>query len=271
MSTPVIIGLAAVFFVLGILFIIKRASSEEEGAIPISSPKEIAELKSSFIPSGEKGSPSLSKVIGEASRGGPNNQSEMDELNQKNEQLKESIEALKKENQRIKNSQLEKIKTVEESIAAIQKENERLLPNHQLIDELKVKGESFEKRCVENKAQQQELRELIRILESENDELVKSQKFGIDQSEFKVFNTRLEIAIASIESLKGENRDLQRLNQDLKNDFEKTKEHNARLTEKESIMEYELSKNRAQNLGLEKICEDFKEQIENLTTTALDK
>jgi len=67
--------------------------------------------------------------------------------------------------------------------------------------------------------------------------------------------------------VKGENKGLQGFNQGLKNDFEKTKEHNAHLIEKERFMEFELSKNRAQALGLEKICEDFKVQIETLTAT----
>jgi len=279
MSIPVIIGIAAVFVVLGILFIIKGSSSEEEHAVPISNPKEIEAFKNSFNPSGEKGSSGLkggmlsditssngSKEAGVPSSSGLNKKSDINELAQKNEQLEQNLQMLKRENQQIKNSQLEKIKVLEGDIANIQREKERLLPNHQLIDELKEKGETFEKRCAENKVQQEELRELVRILESEKDELMTSQKSGVDESEFQALSSRLENSIATIESLKGENRNLQQLNQDLKNDFEKTKEHNTHLIEKESIVEYELSKNRAQNVGLEKICEDFKVQIERMSS-----
>jgi len=172
---------------------------------------------------------------------------------------------LKRENQKIKDSQLEEIKVLEGKISNIQGEKERLLRDHRLIDELKVKGELAEKRHAENKIQQDELRKFISTLESEMGELIKAQKLGVDRSEFQMLTNRLESSIATIESLKGKNKGLQGSNQGLQNDFERTKEYNAHLIEKERFMEFELSKNRAQALGLEKICEDFKIQIETLT------
>ncbi len=51
-------------------------------------------------------------------------------------------------------------------------------------------------------------------------------------------------------------------NEDSVRNFEKMKEFNEHLLEKEKILQYELTKARAQNLGLEKVCEEFKDQIE---------
>jgi chromosome segregation ATPase len=252
--------------------------------VPISNPREIEELKSSFLPSQAKdmseGQVGVSLKMGPTDlsndprallSGRSDKQAEIKELAQKNEQLEQKLEALTSENQKIKESQLEKVKFLEEQLAIIQKEKERLLPNRQLLDGLKEKGELFEKRYAENKIQQEELRTFIRTLESEKKELMQSQKLGADKSELDALSHRLESSIAAIEALKGENKDLQRFNQDLKNDFEKTQEYNTHLIEKEKLMEYELSKNRAQTLGLEKICEDFKVQIESLTAITSGK
>ncbi len=281
MSITAFIGLAAVFFILGILFIVKGTSSQEDNAIPISSPEEIEELKSTFLPPEPKESPAaqeemlpntvstnLTKDPGATSPIGLNQRSEINELTQKNKQLEEDFQVLKQENQEIKNSHLEAIKILEGKISSIQGEKEQLLTDHKLVDELKVKGELAEKRHAENKIQQDELRKFISTLESEMEELIRVQKLGADRYELRSLNNRLESSIATIESLKGENKGLQGFNQGLKNDFEKTKEHNALLVEKERFMEFELSKNRAQALGLEKICEDFKVQIETLTAVA---
>ena len=43
------------------------------------------------------------------------------------------------------------------------------------------------------------------------------------------------------------------------------KEFNNYLVEKERLLKYELTKSRAQSLGFEKLCEDFKVQIEELS------
>jgi len=160
---------------------------------------------------------------------------------------------------------------LEEKIANTLKEKEQWLPNRQIIDDLKAKGDLFEKQHTDNKIQQEELRAFIRTLESEKTELLKSQKSGVDQSEFEAIGNRLEGSITAIETLKGENKDLQQSNQNLIDDFKKTQEHNAHLVEREKVMEYELTKNRAQTIGLEKICEGFKIQIENLTAPASDQ
>ena len=54
----------------------------------------------------------------------------------------------------------------------------------------------------------------------------------------------------------------------MKNNSKKAEELNAHLLQKDQMIQYELTKNRAQALGLEKICEDFKTQIESMTVSA---
>lgn len=46
-------------------------------------------------------------------------------------------------------------------------------------------------------------------------------------------------------------------------ELEKLREMNKHLIEKEKILQYELTKSRAQTLGLERICEDFKLMLQN--------
>ena len=87
--------------------------------------------------------------------------------------------------------------------------------------------------------------------------------------EFEALSNRLEGAITTIEGLKGTNKDLKLSNQALQEDFKRTEELNVQLLEKERIMQYELVKNRAQALGLERICEDFKRQIEEMSVVAV--
>jgi len=164
MSLPVFVGIAVVFFIIGVVCIIKGTSSEEGDAVPISNPKEIEEFKSSFM-SPEKqdppnpqtdelpkgGSLNLLKAKGDAMSGGSNQQSEINELTQKNEQLERNLQELNEEKRNIKDSQVEKINALEEKITNVLKEKEKLLLNRQLIDDLKAKGEIFEKQFTENR------------------------------------------------------------------------------------------------------------------------
>ena len=63
MSVSFIIGLAAIIVIFAIVFIMKKKSSGEENAVPISNPKEIEELKTSFVPTEQKESSDQKKEI----------------------------------------------------------------------------------------------------------------------------------------------------------------------------------------------------------------
>ena len=72
-------------------------------------------------------------------------------------------------------------------------------------------------------------------------------------------------------ALKKEKEELTQREAELIRNLQKLKEFNAYLLEKENILEYELAKNRAQALGLEKICEDFKIQLDRVDQTLVEK
>ena len=76
--------------------------------------------------------------------------------------------------------------------------------------------------------------------------------------------SELEIseAHAAIENLQAQKDSLLAAKADLEKDSKKIKEFSANLLQKEDMLQYELTKARAQAMGLEKISEDFKVEIE---------
>ena len=97
---------------------------------------------------------------------------------------------------------------------------------------------------------------------------LKEQRAEAGRVEFEALSGKLIESINIIGDLKRENKDYQKANLDLKDAFKKMEEMNDHLVKKEKMMQYELTKNRAQALGLEKICEDFRTQIETMSATA---
>jgi len=306
MLIPILIGAAAVLFVAGIVFIVKGVSSEDQKVVPISNPKEIEELKSAFMPPQKKElseaeleiqkkiEPQITPRLEEA---------QVNPLTEENVQLKAQME-----DQKNKVVQLEKtLEDLRKEYNQLKgQEKEDASSGHELLDELKTKKESLEKQYEESRNQQVELEAAINQLKTEKDDLsvqvkrredqaaelqteltsvkaasegklkaaqetinqFETQRPEVDKSELDALSNKLVEAIASIEGLKCENRNLQQLTLDLKANFKTTKELNAHLLEKEQMMQYELTKNRAQALGLEKICEDFRTRIETMAATA---
>ena len=97
---------------------------------------------------------------------------------------------------------------------------------------------------------------------------IKEQRAEASKTEFEALSSKLVESISTIEDLKRENKALQQSNSDLRDEFKRTEELNEHLLKKEKMIQYELTKNRAQALGLEKICEDFRTQIETMAATA---
>lgn len=158
---------------------------------------------------------------------------ELKELKNKDEQIiNESLEKLNIENQDLKAEKqkyLEMIKGLQDDLELIKIKNEqRVQENESAIAQLKVKNTDLEKQ-----------------IQSRN-----SEQLDRLQQELALFQKQSQ-------QLKSDNEHLQ-------NTFQQAKEYNERLLEKESILHYELTKSRAQVLGLEKICMDFKIQLEEM-------
>lgn len=67
-----------------------------------------------------------------------------------------------------------------------------------------------------------------------------------------------------VEQLKKDKDSLAKLHIEKEMDCKKLRELNSSLLEKERLLQYELAKNRAQSVGLERVCEDFKVRIESM-------
>jgi len=290
MDVTVMIAIAAACFIVGILCIAKGTSVEEQDAVPISNPSEIKELKKTFEPAISKDNVSNEfKVQLKAAPPGSkpeeenvsavksSDQFEINQLTKNNQQLekelreqkesykqmKQNVEILKTEFVQVKDRGNQQVKALEEKIAAMQKDQGQM-QDSSALDDLRTKVASLEKQREESKNQESKLNEVIKQLGVKKEELEKVQKPAIGPDELDLLSNRLSGSIAAIETLKGENKKLQISNDKLKGNFDKTKEFNQCLLDKENIMQFELVKNRAQTLGLEKICEDFRKQIESM-------
>ena len=291
MTVPIFIGIAALLFIIGIVFVVKGISSEEETAVPISNPREIRDLKKAFTPSATDQSkvsmpPESTKT--EQSQGNQfmeeNHQLRKENLEEKgrSEQLKERIEAMKKEYDQAAEQKEEAIRVLKEENSKFKAEKEQVSLNDGLLDEFKSKTALLEKQYDESQKQKEEMTAMIEQLKTEKNDLVaqaklkenqfadqmKAQAIEAHKNELEVLTNKLMGSISAIEALKRENKDLKQSNLDLKEEFAKTEELNAHLMKKEKMMQYELTKNRAQSLGLEKICADFRTRIETMAGSA---
>ncbi len=291
MTIPIFIGIAAVIFIVGVLFVVKGVSSEEQEAVPISNPEEIQKLKSAFVP---PKSPDVQAPVEVQSPADPkepspqmieeNHQLRKDLNDQKArfEELEKDMEVLKKDYLRMQDHKLKEFEALEKEKAQFDGERQMLSSKGDLLSELKVKTEMLERQYDEVQKQRTEMNMVISQLKAEKDALtmqtklreeqvageIKAQRAEASRVEFASLSSKLIESIATIADLKRENKDLQKANQELADAFKETEELNAHLSQKEKMIQYELTKNRAQALGLEKICEDFRTQIEIMSEAA---
>lgn len=227
----------------------------------------------------------------------------MNELQRENTHLKEQLEERKikflqsEENMAVLKKEYAQLKT---------SEKEAVSEDLKLPDELKQKSEQWEKQHAElqgrlsevnlaaakSRFEQDEL--LAQIKKSEehvaalnqqmqaaqktHDDKIKeadqaleelrSRKSDASRMELVSLSDKLTTAIAALETLKRENQELAQRNANLERNFKQVEEFNVHLREKERTLQYELMKNRAQSLGLEKICEGFKVQIETMAAAS---
>lgn len=230
----------------------------------------------------------------------------LQEQKDKYNQLKKDLDALTKEYGEMQDQQAEETKALKGQIDILQKEKDGRDTDPELIEKLKAKSILLEKQYEEGQVQQAQQEQIITELKTEKDRLteevekregqvvelqaelkevqetsqtklkdaqemierLKMQKPEVDRSDLEGLGNKVSASISALESLKKEYNDLQQVNLDLKNSFKTTEELNAHLVAKEKMMQYELTKSRAQALGLEKICEDFKVQIEVMTAAS---
>ena len=163
------------------------------------------------------------------------------------------IETLTKENEKLKsvisdNSRRDEDYAVQFSL--IQQEGEQLRKdNVALQSELDASKSSL-----------QQLQDEIVVIRKQTGEELSSVQTTIEQ--FKVKNAQVEQEAKELQVLKTDNEQFRRQIEDLQLTNEKLKELNGHLIEKGQMLQYELTKHRAQASGLEKICENYKMQLE---------
>ena len=291
MTIPIYIGIAALLFIIGIVLVLKGIPSEEEKAVLISNLHEIRELKETFVPS-EKNEPQVALRSDVTPKEQPQVNQCMDENHQLRKEILEEKEryaqlerqmgALKKEYDQAKEQTKETIGDLKEETAKLSAQNKTLASNGGMLDKLQAKTELLETQYGESRKQLAKMAAAIEQLRTEKNELLTQMKIDKDQAaeqfnarttaanktEFQALSDKLVESIAAIEELKRENKNLGQSNWSLKEEFKKVEELNAHLMKKEKMMQYELTKNRAQALGLEKICADFRARIETMAASA---
>lgn len=176
----------------------------------------------------------------------------------------------KQADDRIKALEQELMNVLEEKkIASKQQEvlNRLNIENQNLVAQLKIQSESilhFKEMAATLKFDYEgRLKEAHQIIEQ-----LKSQDQSWRLKQEKQESEQINQLTAIIDQLKKEKEQSNPSNLTLDQDYQKIKELNAQLLEKEKILQYELTKSKAQALGLERICEDFKIQIDEMTKAA---
>ena len=85
----------------------------------------------------------------------------------------------------------------------------------------------------------------------------------------ELWDKQLSRALAGGGRVQKEREQLLQAHDGLERDFTKIKDMNTYLLEKEKLLQYALTKERAQSLGLERICQDFKVQIDEMAKSGV--
>jgi len=149
-----------------------------------------------------------------------------------------------------------------ETLARLQTENQSLLEqgreNQEQIERLRANVELMQKI---NNQKLNEANEAMRVLQI--------QKSESDRIQHELLDKKLADALTEVGEFRKEREQLLQAHSGLERDFTKIKDINTYLLEKEKLLQYELTKERAQSLGLERVCEDFKIQIDEMAKSGV--
>lgn len=159
----------------------------------------------------------------------------IDTLTKENQELRES-------NSSVDRSQSAQLADTEEKLRKSYEDNDFLKAK---IEEVSAKNSQFAE-------------EMVRFRQAGEEELARVQAM-VDQmksTQASSMNVSLEL-----NGLKDLNEQLKREIETLRANDEMLKESNRDLTQKNQTLQYELTRNRAQVSGMEKICENYKSQL----------
>ncbi len=147
------------------------------------------------------------------------------------------------------------------------------------LTRLKTENQSLLDQGQESQRQIERLRTNIELMRKINNQKLNEaneamhrleiQRSEADRIQQELLDKQLADALAEVDGFKKEREQLLQARNGLEHDFSKIQDLNTYLLEKEKLLHYELTKERAQSLGLERICEDFKIQIDEMAKSGV--
>lgn len=193
----------------------------------------------------------------------------------KEDEFKHKIDELQEELQIISMKGTAQVQEANALAEQLSKENELLKLEHgkkeqQLQEQLTLAKEQTDQLQRANSSLQTQLEasevrlrqvqdEGIALRNQMDDELAQSEAVI---AEYKRTSPKTEESLKEIEELKSQIESLRQEVQDARMTTQKLKEFNQHLIEKADTLQYELVKHRAQASGLERICENYRMQLE---------
>ena len=161
-----------------------------------------------------------------------------------------------------------------ELASAREGEAERQAQLNETLTRLKAENQSLLEQGQESRKQIERLKANVELMQKINNQklneaneamrLLEVQRSENDRIRQELLDKQLAEALSEVGEFKKEREQLRQAHDGLERDFTKIRDMNTYLLEKEKLLQYELAKERAQSLGLERICEDFKVQIDEM-------
>lgn len=175
---------------------------------------------------------------------------------------------------------ISKVSELESELAAArQADADRQAQFNDTLTRLKAANQSLLEHGQESQKQIERLRGNIELMQKINNQKLNEaneamhrleiQRSESDRIQQEFLDKQLSHALAEVGEFKKEREQLLQARDGLERDFTKIKDMNTYLLEKEKLLQYELTKERAQSLGLERICEDFKIQIDEMAKSGV--
>jgi len=182
---------------------------------------------------------------------------EKDQLTERENELKTEAQTLK--------MQLEKLESDFKKINEHDETQEQQFEQEKrgIFNQLEKREEELR----ESKDQLYQLQQLGEKKILKADQTINLLKQQLEKKEGKQdaeINQKFQIALADLAKIKMEREQWFKMKSELENRLSGISDYNEQLKAKEKVIQYELTKSRAQVIGLEQICEDFKEHIERV-------
>lgn len=306
MTFYIILIIACLSFISGVLLLLRGYQFEESQtqAVPISNISEIKSLHTSEEPAKETSQSietvrkkvfeqqPLEKVSTDHVSHEKNKQTshvadqellemtqmKINHLTNENEQLRDALErevsskkmnVLSEEEKKLLEEKERQLIEAKSSIEKLTAETHQLkLENGDVLKELKKseeRGKDFQNKLILIKQTNEE--QLMKANDAIN--ALRDQQEQFNAQDMDAVKTQLADSKKALEVMRNQYQDVVNEKNKYISDLQKLNDYNLQLSEKEKSLQYALTKSRAQALGLEKICEDFKDEINQMNQSVV--